>query len=241
MATKVRKSGRNLKASKSIVPTSSGFNNLSGTLAEINSDGKLTKYPYNIIDEPNPFNSETEFHVDHLKSLFSDVARPNLFKVKIVPPDSLSRDWDASNSGLMALAKSTRFPSITIKEWTYERAGQKLHIPTGEVDHGEVSITFTNDSNFTLRTLFNRWMRLGLMNWEYNIGAIPTMALQGQVVIYQYDHNLNPVYMIKLINAWPNMLSEIELSQESENVAEEFTVDFKYSYQEIYRSFDEAQ
>jgi hypothetical protein len=236
-----RKSPSSRKKSTAIVPHQSNFNIHEGTLAEVSADGKATNFPYNISDEPNPFESAKDFHVDHLKSVLIDVARPNLFKIKIVPPDALSGDWDSSKSGLMALAKSAKIPSMTVKEWTYERAGQKLHIPNGEVEHGDVSITFINDSKFIIRSMFNRWMRLGLMNYEYNIGAVPTIALQGQVVIYQYDYNLNPVYMVKLINAWPSMLSEIDLSQDSENTAEEFTVEFKYSYQEIYKNFNEDE
>ena len=227
------------KLSSNIVPTHSAFNSKSGLFNEKDASGNLTNFPYNIKDEPTNVNNKTEFHIDHLKNLFSDVARPNMFKVKIVPPTALQNDWDASKSSLLALAKSTKFPSITIKEWVYERAGQKLHYPTGEVEHGDVSITFINDSKFMLRSMFNRWMRLGLMNWRYNIGSIPSIALQGQVLIYQYDYNLQPMYMTKLLNAWPSSLSEIELNQESENTAEEFTVDFKYSYQELYRNFDE--
>ena len=228
-------STRNLKSN--IIPIHSDFNVAKDSLVEYDN-GTPVMFPYNLNDEPSPFDSTKEFHVDHLKNQFADVARPNMFKINIFPPSPLMNDWDNSKSGLMALAKSTKIPSITVKEYLYERAGQKLYIPNGEVEHGEASITFINDSNFTIRTMFNRWMRLGLMNYESNIGSIPALALQGQVVIYHYDYDLKPTYMVKLLNAWPSSLSAIELSQESENTPEEFTVDFKYSYQEIYKNFD---
>lgn len=228
-----------MSRSRSIIPPKSKFNANTTLLSDIDTEGKPELFPYPMSKEPISINPDTEFHVNHLKSLFSDVARPNLFKIKIIPPNALKGDWDQGKDGLMALAKSTRIPSITVKDWVYERAGQKLFIPTGEIEHGEASITFINDSDFTIRTMFTRWIRSALHNWKLNKGSLPQLALQGQVIIYQYNSELKPTYMIKLINAWPSMISEIELSQESENVAEEFTVGFKYSFQEIYKNYED--
>jgi len=216
-----------------IVPHKSTFNPLTNVLNDSEDNGV---FPYNLQDEPNPIDSSTMFHVNYLKQQFSDLARPNQFKIMIVPPEPLKSDWDMTNGNLMVLAKSTKIPSMTVKDYMYQRAGQKLYIPTGEVEHGDASITFYNDSDFSLRTMFNRWMRLGLHNWEYNIGSIPKLALDGMVMIYHYDYSLKPVYAVKLMNAWPKHVSEIELSQDTENTAEEFTVEFNYSYQEIYKN-----
>ena len=225
--------------STKIVPHHSNFNPSKSVLNEENNDGPVL-FPYDINEQENPYDSETHFHVNYLKDQFEDIARPNLFKVFIAPPDPLMADWSQANNNLMVLAKSTKIPSMTVKEYVYQRAGQKIHIPTGEVEHGEASITFYNDSNFTLRSMFNRWMRLGLHNWEYNMGSVPLLALSGQVTIYHYDYNLDPVYKVKLMNAWPKSISEIELSQDTENTAEEFTVEFNYSYQELYRVVEDA-
>jgi hypothetical protein len=188
--------------------------------------------------EASSTNPKEAFHVDYLKKQFSkiqDLARPNQFKVEIIPPPDLMKDWNMHDLDLMVLAKSTKIPAITVKEYVYQRAGQKLYIPTGEVIHGDASITFYNDANFNLRTLFNRWIRLGLHNWIYNIGAIPSVALGGEVRVYHYNYKWEPVSEISLMNCWPKQISEIVLSQDEENKAEEFTVDFNYSYQEFFK------
>jgi hypothetical protein len=222
-----------------IVPHKSDFDPTKSLLNEFDGDGKPVLFPYKLEKEEIPFDPKTDFHVNFLKNQFTDVARPNQFKVDIIPPDPLLQDWDVAKHGLLALVKTAKIPSITVKEYTYQRAGQKLHIPTGEIEHGEVSITFYNDSDFVLRTMFNRWIRLALHNYEYNIGSVPKLALDGQVVVYHYDYALKPVYAVKLMNAWPKSLSEIDLSHETENTAEEFTVEFNYSYQEIYKTSEE--
>lgn len=216
-------------------PKQHKFNPLKDVYNDYDSQGNILLFPSDINDVPSGINKETDFHVNHLLSTFVDVARPNRFKVKISPPRALAADWSIESNGLLALVKSASLPQITIKEWTYERAGQRLHIPTNDVEFGEFSITFTNDSKFILRTLFNRWQKLTCHNWQSNIGSIPILATDGVITVFQYDYNLNPVYAVKLTNCWPKTISAIELSQESENVAEEFTVEFKYTMQEIYK------
>jgi hypothetical protein len=224
-----------------ITPRHNKFDPTKSPLNEFGPSGSPAQYPYDVNASEIPFDS-TQFHVNYLKNQFSDLARPNLFKIDLLPPESLINDMDMSvNSLLGVLAKSTKIPSMTAKDYVYQRAGQKLYIPTGEMEHGDASITFYNDSDFILRSLFNRWMRLGVHNWDYNIGAVPSLALAGQVTIYHFDYSLKPTYSVVLTNAWPKTVSEIELSQDDENKAEEFTVDFNYTSQLIYKSYKDEE
>jgi len=217
------------------------FKNPAGALNDFSSGtGDSTipvQFPTDINQIQSGIDTSTDFHVNALKQQFNDVARPNLFKVKLNPPTPLVDEWN-NNFGLMFLVKSVSIPQMSIKEWTYERAGQKVYIPTNQVEFGDCTITFYNDSDFILRTLFNRWQRICCYNWHYNMGPIPLLTLAGSVEIFHYDSQLNETYAIRLTNAWPQTLSAIELSQESENVAEEFTVEFKYTMQEMFYSGD---
>jgi len=183
---------------------------------------------------------KTSFHINHLKNtLINDIARPNMFKVKIKPPELISKkpEFNRAEELITALAKKADFPQISIKEYLLERAGQKLYIPTNEIDYGEVSITFHNDSDFLLRSFFNNWQRLAIHNWQENKGSIPLLALSSHVSIHHFDSNLKEVYNIKLTNAWPQTISAIDLSQDSENQLEEFSVIFKFTMHEIYKAY----
>lgn len=217
-----------------IVPHKEEFKTTNSPLNE----GVKTLFPYDL-GGSSPYGEGT-FHVNYLKNQFKDLARPNQFKVNINPPSPLKQDWNQQNIDLLVLAKSAKIPSMEIKEVIIQRAGQKLFLPSGEVEHGEASITFYNDSDYVLRTIFNRWMRLGLHNWEYNIMSTPNLSLDGEVIVYHYDYKLQPIYAVTLVNAWPKNISEIELSQESGDTPEEFTVTFNYSYQYIEKTIKET-
>lgn len=212
------------------------FNKDSGLYKNTDENNNSVNFPLDIRNISSGIDKTSDFHVTALKNKFKDVARPNLFKIKIKPPTSLLNDFTHANNGLViALAKKTSFPQIKIGEYVYERAGQKLHIPTNEVDYGELSITFINDSDFTIRSLFNRWQRLVLFNWFENVGTNVIESLSGEITVIQYDNQLNEVYAVTINNAWPQTVSSIELNQESNNSAEEFSVDFKFTMQEIFR------
>jgi hypothetical protein len=222
-----------------IKPTQYEFDKAAGVFKDTNSNGDTIIFPYTMDYITTEVDAKTEFHITALKNkLIRDVARPNLFKVKIVPPRTMMSDWDSSKGFLTGLAKKSSIPQMKIGEYVFEHAGQRLHIPTNDVDYGEMSITFTNDSDYELRSMFNRWQRLAIFNWEKSIGSIPLLALDGNVTVFQYDSRLNPVYAVKLTNCWPQTISAIELSQDAENTAEEFTVDFKFTMQEIFKNYN---
>lgn len=220
---------------ETIGPRLYGFEPHINLFNDHDNKGNILNFPRDIRNVPNGIDTSTEFHVNYLKNQFRDLARPNLFKVRIEPPEPLRDEW-ASNNGLVALTKSASFPQISIKEWVYERAGQKLFIPTNEIEYGDCSLTFHNDSQFALRTMFMRWQRLAIYNWNHYTGSIPLLALDGSVTIYQYNNALEPIYAVKLNNCWPQTVSAIELSQDSENTGEEFTVEFKFTKQEIFKN-----
>jgi hypothetical protein len=179
---------------------------------------------------PGVSSNSNEFHVDFLKQQFRDIARPNLFKVKITPPPILNADW---NNKLAVLAKSAVFPSIEIQNYEYERGGRILHIPSNKMNYGDMTITFYNDVDFNLRSLFNRWQRLAIYNWQKEVGSIPLMALDATVTVYQFDSSHRPVYGINIDNCWPKTISEIQLSQENTDQLEEFSVTFVFTTMNI--------
>jgi hypothetical protein len=223
---------------ETIGPRLYGFDPQRNLFNDHDDKGNILNFPKDIKEVPNGIDTTTEFHVNYLKNQFRDLARPNLFKVMITPPQPLQTEWNA-NKGLVTLTKSASFPQISVKEWVYERAGQKLYIPTNEIEYGECTLTFHNDSQFALRTMFMRWQRLAIYNWNHYTGSIPLLALDGSIVIYQYNNALEPIFAVKLNNCWPQTVSAIELSHETENTAEEFTVDFKFTKQEIFKNITE--
>lgn len=188
----------------------------------------------NLTGGPGFGNRTDEFHVDYLKTQFRDIARPNYFKIKIDPPTVLAPEW---NNRLTMLAKSAVFPSIEISNYEFERAGFVLHVPTNKMNYGDLTITFYNDVDFEIRTLFNRWQRMALFNWQKDIGSIPAIAMAGKVTVYQFDAGHNPVYAVEVDNAWPKNISEISLDQDSTDQLETFSVQFVFTNHEILKAW----
>jgi len=188
-------------------------------------------FPVNISKLGGSGVTSKSFHIDHLKTKFRDLARPNLFKVKINPPSMLSSEWGTE---IEVLLKSAAFPSVDIEEYAFEHAGSIIHVPTNKITYSDLTLTFWNDVDFKIRTLFNRWQRLAVFNWQQDIGCIPMLALEGLVTVYQYDSDHNEVYAVRVDNCWPKTISEIQLSHDNDSQAEDFSVTMHFTNHEVY-------
>lgn len=179
-------------------------------------------------------NRQTEFHIDHLRSQFRDLARPNQFKIKIQTPEVLLGTWDPQ---ILVLAKSTSFPSVEIQSFEFERSGLVLNLPTNKMNYGDLSISFYCDVDYKLRTFFHEWQRRAVYNWQSKVGGVPLLALDGALSVYQFDGNHNMVYGIQVDNVWPKSVSEISLDHESTDQAETFSVQFAFTNMEMLKDY----
>jgi len=98
-----------------------------------------------------------------------------------------------------------------------------------------LSITFWNDVDFNIRSLFNRWQRLTIFNSQKDIGSIPLLALSGEVSIFQFDSFHSETYAVKASNCWPKNISEITLNQETDSQVQEFSVTMPFTNLEFYK------
>lgn len=171
------------------------------------------------------------FSIDSLKSKFRDYAKPNLFKIKINPPSVISGEWN-DEEGI--LAKAASLPGVDIDNYVLERAGKTINVPSGKIENTPYSITFLNDVDNSLRVMFHRWQQAVIFNWEKSTIGLTKDIMDASVMVTQYDGQHKATYSVKLVNAWPKSISEIQLTQESENQIEEFSVDFVYTELVIY-------
>lgn len=190
-------------------------------------------FPKDISEAGGSGATESSFHIDALKSKFRDLARPNQFKVRINPPAILQAEWTEQ---VEIMVKSAVFPSMEIDEYMLERSGLVLHIPSNKINFGELTITFWNDVDFNIMSLFNRWQRIAIFNSQDSIGSITSLALQGSVSIFQFDSYHNETYAVTASNCWPKSISEIALSHENESQAEEFSVTMPFTNLEFFKN-----
>jgi hypothetical protein len=103
----------------------------------------------------------------------------------------------------------------------------EIHYP-GDSKFGDCSVTFYNDSDCSVRAYFHAWQTFFVHNYQEGITGLYGITKKGRVIIEQLDSDYNVTYACELEDAWPTTIGEIQLSHETENSRQEFTVNFSY-------------
>lgn len=167
--------------------------------------------------------------VDDFKSkLTGGGARSNLFKVEMGWPGGIGGAADTELGAF--LIKAAQLPSSVIAPITIPFRGRQLQI-AGDRTFEPWTITVINDTNFALRNAFERWMNL-INNHNQNTGSTTTSDYFSDASVYQLDKNGNELKKYSFRGIWPSNVSTIEVSFDTENAIEEFTVELQVQYWE---------
>lgn len=147
-------------------------------------------------------------------------ARPNLFEVRI----------GHLGHNIRFLAKGASLPPSTIGAIDAPYQGRQVGVP-GNRTFEPWTVTIYNDVDFGIRHAIEDWMD-AINSHQGNVGysTISDAYKQGQVVQLGRDGAILRIYNI--MDMWPMEMSPIELSFDSNDQIEEFTVTFKYNYWE---------
>lgn len=157
--------------------------------------------------------------IDDFKASYDNLARPTQFKVSGMGADR----------SLEFLCKGAQIPAGTIG--TIEvptRGGRKVKEP-GDRTYAPWTITIMNDNDFTLRTFFENWQN-SINSPAGNIGPNSSEAIKFDAFVEQLDSEDNTIATYQFTGTWPSELSPIELSFETTDTIEEFTVTLEYDY-----------
>lgn len=170
-------------------------------------------------------------------------ARPNLFECELFfPSDSipLGTTEDALSDKTRFLVKAASLPASTLGVIDVPFRGRNLKI-AGDRTFDPWTITVINDSDFTIRTAFERWMNL-INKHEDNAGKNNPVDYQKEVYVKQFGRALTngsiptsatqiPVLkQYKFYGVFPTSVSDIALSYDSSDTIEEFTVDLQVQW-----------
>ena len=183
-----------------------------------------------------------EFSVTKFRESLGAGSRPNLFKVQVTPPASFAA---ADFASFEYLCRSGSLPSATLGTIEIPMNGGRRLKMGGDRTFAEWTSTVLNDENFKLRSLMESWQnnivktnyeRTDLGNRAANIGATTTTpaGLYGTVMIYQLkeDGSSSVAGGYRLVNCWPSDISQIDLSYDTTDAVEDFTVTWTYDYYE---------
>jgi hypothetical protein len=165
--------------------------------------------------------------VDDFKSkLIGGGARPNLFKAIVNFPAYAAGDTELTSF----MCKGAQLPGSTIAQLDVPFRGRQLKI-AGDRTFENWTITVLNDTGMEVRNAMERWMN-GMNEHVNNTGLSNPTDYQADMAIEQLDKagNVTKTYTIR--GAYPINVAAIDLSYESNDAIEEFTVELAYQYWE---------
>ena len=162
-------------------------------------------------------------------------ARPNLFEVAIptFPPGITG--WDAANFQFMC--KAAQLPGQTIGAIEVPFRGRTFKV-AGDRTIDPWTVTIINDEDFKYRNAFEAWTQL-IAKLNTNIGATSPDAYMIDAKVYQLGrgstasstNNTGSANVVlkeyEFVDIFPTNVSQIDLSYDSSDTIEEFTVEFQ--------------
>jgi len=195
------------------------------------------------INNQNPPRT-SERTIDQFKSrLTGGIARPNLFEVVLAFPDGVV-DSDVSDIDVKSrfLVKAAALPASNIAPITVPFRGRQLKI-AGDRTFDEWTITVINDTDFAIRSSFERWMN-SMSKVSDNAGNVNPEDYTRDAYVYQLgrapvaagsqtsDQNLPILRTYKFYSVFPTNVSQIDLSYDQSDAVEEFTVTLQVQWWE---------
>jgi len=169
---------------------------------------------------------------DFKSKLIGGGARPNLFEVELAFPDGEGSPVSVNEvvENARFLVKAAALPSSTIAAIEIPFRGRILKI-AGERTFETWTITIMNDSTFSIRSAFEKWMNY-INKLDDATGVTDPVLYQKDAVVKQLDRDGRVLRKYKFWDIFPTNISSIDLNYESRDAIEEFTVEMQVHYWE---------
>jgi len=165
--------------------------------------------------------------VDDFKSkLRGGGARPNLFKTTVNFPGYAGGDVELTSF----LCKTAQLPASVMNVFEVPFRGRQLKM-AGDRTFEPWTITIINDTDFAIRNAMERWMN-GMNAHQQNTGLSNPVDYQADLIIEQLDRDGTTLKTYNFRGCFPTSVSAIDVSYETVDAIEEFTVDFQIQYWE---------
>ena len=155
--------------------------------------------------------------------------RPNLFEVEIAFPNETAIDNDTKEKTRF-LIKAAALPASNITPIDVNFRGRILKI-AGDRTFDTWTVTVLNDIDFSIRSAFEKWMNL-INKMEDNTGEQDPAIYQPDAYVHQLDRDGSTLRTYKFHDVFPTQVSQIDLSYETTDAIEEFTVEFQVQWWE---------
>lgn len=126
------------------------------------------------------------------------------------------------------LCKGAQLPASNIGVIEIPFRGRVLRVP-GDRTFQELTLTVINDTDFQIRNAFERWMDL-INSHTQNIGPAGLLQVQQSWEVQQLDKTGSVLKTYKFEGCFPIECSIIDLSFDSSDTIEEYSVTIAYTY-----------
>ena len=171
-------------------------------------------------------------------------ARPNLFEANITFPTGLNgASWlQGAQEDFQFFCKATSMPAATIGVVDVPFRGRILKV-AGDRTFEPWTVTVINDEDYNIRKSFETWAE-GINSLVTGVGAVDPTVYMGSGEIRQLSRTATVAgdegsiaageqrvtHTYKCNDIWPSEISSIDLSYDSSDAIEEFTVTFQVEY-----------
>ena len=159
-------------------------------------------------------------------------ARPNLFEVELAFPDAVAIDNDVLQKARF-LVKAAALPASNIAPIEIPFRGRILKI-AGDRTFETWTITVINDTDFSIRSAFEKWMNV-INKMSDATGRVDPEEYQKDAVVKQLDRDGSVLRSYKFWDIFPTNVSTIDLSYETTDTIQEFTVELQVQWWEAYK------
>ena len=156
-------------------------------------------------------------------------ARPNLFEVELVFPDPIAIENDVKEKSRF-LVKAALLPASNITPIEVNFRGRILKI-AGDRTFDTWTVTVINDVDFSIRSAMEKWVDF-INSMEDATGAQDPALYQPDAYVHQLDRDGSTLRSYKFHDIFPTNISAIDLSYETVDTVEEFTVEFQVQWWE---------
>jgi hypothetical protein len=185
---------------------------------------------------------------DFKSQLTGGGARPNLFEVSVSFPTGISLSLQAdggpgtfNDAQFRFLCKSAALPASNVAPIDIPFRGRILKV-AGDRTFDTWTVTVINDSDFSHRRSFEAWMQ-NIAQYENHSGLTTPNDYMGQATVYQLGRGSSErqslsantttstvLAQYKFVDIFPTNISQIDLSYDTSDTIEEFTVEFQVNY-----------
>lgn len=174
-------------------------------------------------------------------------ARPNLFEVDVAFPTGIDLGIQQDGSGTFDsdrfrfLCKAAALPASNVAPIDVPFRGRILKV-AGDRTFDTWTVTVINDEDFNHRRAFEAWMQ-NIAQYGDHSGLTSPGSYMGNATVYQLgrtastkqsesDSNVNStiIAQYKFVDIFPTNVSQIDLSYDTSDTIEDFTVEFQINY-----------